>query len=230
MTDPVSVLYEDFPYDPEKILASACADAYVAIMLANGQIGVCSTLGQAVETDPLLLVSPDFNRPDHRMLVTAYANAHINYHPGISGVGDIFDQVDFSMKKHTVMVGYFPPLVEKFRKAAFSLHVFDLQKDDPGLTPITQLKEKLGQSDCVILTATTLVNSTIADITSHINQGTDIFLLGPSTPLYSRIKEQFNITTLFGMIFNLYDFKILEIISKGQGTQYFSKKGKKVSL
>src|SRR5450759_63955 len=76
MKDPVLVLFEDFPYNTEKILASACGEAYVAIMLANGQIGVCSTLDKTVETDPLLLTSPDLKRMDHRMLVTAYANAH----------------------------------------------------------------------------------------------------------------------------------------------------------
>ena len=59
MKDPVQVLLEDYAYDPEKILASARGEAYVAIMLAKGQIGVCSTLGKPIETDPLLLTKPD---------------------------------------------------------------------------------------------------------------------------------------------------------------------------
>ncbi|MCX6223556.1 MAG: hypothetical protein NTV01_02175, partial [Bacteroidia bacterium] len=110
MKDPVSLLFENFPYDTGKILASACGEAYVAIMLANGQIGVCSTLNKPVETDPLLLIRPDLKHLDHRMLITAYANAHVNYIQENLGSGDIFDQVDFASKKNTVMVGYFPPL------------------------------------------------------------------------------------------------------------------------
>ena len=230
MEDPVSVLFEDFPYNTDKILASACGDAYVAIMLANGHIGVCCTLNKPVETDPLILIKPDLKRMDHRMLVTAYANAHINYLQENPGSGDIFDQVDFARKKNTVMVGYFPPLVEKFRKDGISLTAFDQHKDYPDLTPMSQLGEKLGQSDCVIITSTTLINSTFTELVSQIKPGSEIYLLGPSTPLYPMIKQQYNITGLFGMVFKPYDFEVLEIINKGMDTQSFSKKGKKVSL
>jgi uncharacterized protein (DUF4213/DUF364 family) len=230
MKDPVLVLYEDFPYDPEKILASSCGDAYVAIMLANGHIGLCSTLNIPVKTDPMLLIKPDLKLLDHRILVTAYANAQINYRQEYSVSGDIFDQIDFKKKKHTVMIGYFPPLVEKFRKDGLSLTSFDQQSVYPDLAPISQLGEKLSQSDCVIITATTLINSTIEEVLLQIKPGSAIFLLGPSTSLYPAIKEQYNITSLFGMIFKPYDFDLLEIISKGMGTRSFSKKGKKVSL
>lgn len=230
MKDPVAILFEGYPYDSGKILASACGNAYVAIMLANGQIGVCSTLNKSVETDPLLLVKPDLTRLDHRMLVIAYANAHVNYLQDNLGSGDIFEVVNFSKRNHTVMVGYFPPLVEKFRKDGLALTVFDQQKDYPDLTPAEQLGEKLGQSDCVIITSTTLINSTLADVLPQIKSGSEIYVLGPSAPLYPVIKQEYNITSLFGMIFNLYDFQVLNIISTGLGTQSFSRKGKKVTL
>lgn len=230
MKDPVLVLFEDFPYNTEKILASSCGEAYVAIMLANGRIGVCSTLDKTVDADPLLLTSPDLKRMDHRMLVTAYANAHTNYIQENLGSGDIFDQVDFARKKNVVMVGYFPPLVEKFRKDGISLTTFDHGKDYPDLTPMSQLGEKLGQSDCVIITATTLINATFTEVVAQIKPGSEIYLLGPSTPLHPGIRQQYKITGLFGMVFKPYDFEVLEFISKGMGTQSFSKKGKKVSL
>ncbi len=230
MKDPVLQFSEEFPYDAEKILASACGSAYVAIMLANGQIGVCSTLNNPVETDPLTLSKPDLQLIDHRMLVMAYANAHQNYSQGNFGSGDIFDQIDFTIKKQTVMVGYFPPLVERFRKDGLSLAAFDQHKDYPDLTPISQMQETLAKSDCVIITATSLINSTFTGIVSQVKPGTEIFLLGPSVPLSPKFKKQYNITCLFGMVFNPYDFEVLDIISKGMGTQSFSKKGKKVSL
>lgn len=230
MKDPVSVLQERYPYDPEKILAASCGQAYVAIMLANGRIGVCSTLNQPVDADPLLLTNPDLKRPDHRMLVTAYANAQINYDQQYLGTGDIFEQVDFAGKKNTVMVGYFPPLVEKFRRDGLSLSAFDQMKDYPDLTPISELGSHLGKSDCVIITATALINSTLEKIMQQIPPDASKYLLGPSVTLDPAFKMDFNITCLFGMLFNPYDFEVLEIISKGMGTQAFSKKGKKVSL
>lgn len=230
MKDPVSVLYEAYPYDTGKILATSSGEAYVAIMLANGNTGVCSTINHAVETDPMLLGRPDLKRMDHRMLVMAYANAHSNYARENLGSGDIFDVVDFARKTSTVMVGYFPPLVEKFRKGNLALTAFDQQKDYPDLAPFSRLDEMLGQSDCVIITSTTLINSTFTGIIAKINPDAEIFMLGPSTPLYPPLKEEYHITRQFGMTFRPYDFEVLEIISKGMGTQSFSKKGKKVSL
>ena len=230
MQDPVSVLYQNFPYDAGKILATACGEAYVAIMLSNGQIGVCSTLANPVDTDPLLLVRPDLKRVDHRMLVTAYANAHVNYIQAGLGSGDIFDQIDFSTKKNTVMVGYFPPLVEKFRQDGLPLNAFDQHKNYPDLTPIEQLDEKLNLADCVIITASALVNSTLSEVFQKVRPDSETYLLGPSTPLFPLIRDQYKISRLFGMIFKPYDFEVLEIISQGMGTRSFSKKGKKVSL
>jgi uncharacterized protein (DUF4213/DUF364 family) len=230
MKDPVSALFDSFPFDPEKVLATACGDAYVAVMLANGQIGVCSTLNKPVETDPLQLHKPDLKIFDHRVLVIAYANAHINYLDPNPVSGDIFEQVDFTAKKNTVMIGYFPPLVAKFRKDGLPLFAFDQVKDYPDLTPISQLKAKLDQSDCVIITATSLINSTFSEIVGMLKPGSEIYLLGPSTTLSSIFFEDYAISGLFGMTFKLYDFNLLEIISKGLGTQSFSKKGKKVAL
>jgi len=230
MKDYVEALAEEYPYDPEQILATACGSLYVAIMLRNGQIGVCSTLNNQVETDPLLLLKPDLKRPDHRMMVIAYANAHLNYLPKELGSGDIFDLIDFAIKKEIVMVGYFPPLVEKFRTNNIPLSIFDAQKESGELTPISLLNEKLQLSDCVIITSTSLLNQTFSEITSQIKSGAEIYLLGPTTPLDPGLKKQYNIRSLFGMLFKNYDFELLTTISQGMGTQSFSKKSKKVSL
>lgn len=230
MRDPVSILCEAYPYDPGKILASACGEAYVAIMLANGQIGVCSTLSHPVNTDPLLLSAPDLKILEHRMLTTAFANAHLNYLPENPGSGDIFDQVDFTKKQNTVMIGYFPPLVEKFRKLDIPLSAFDQHKEYPDLTPLSQLDEKVSNAGCVIITATTLINSTFTDIISKVKVGVEVYLLGPSTPLLPELKSGYSVTGLFGMTFRPFDFEILSLIGNGNGTQSFSKRSNKVSL
>ena len=230
MSDPVTILFEAYPFDPGKILASACGEAYVAIMLANGQIGVCSTLSHPVNTDPLLLTSPDLKNLEHRMLVTAFANAHLNYGHKNLGSGDIFEQVDFTKKQNTAMIGYFPPLVEKFRRDGIPLSAFDQLKEYPDMTPLSQLNENLSQAGCVIITATTLINSTFVDIMSKVKPGVEVYMLGPSTPLLPELKSVYSITRLFGMTFRSFDFEILSLIGNGNGTQSFSKKSNKVSL
>jgi len=230
MKDPLSVLYESYPYNPEEILATAVGAAYVAIMLTNGEIGVCSTLNKLVTTDPLTLFDPDLNNHDHRVMTTAIVNAHANYKDDDFGQGDIFEQIDFSKKIDTVMIGFFPPLVEKFQSNSIPFSVFDQQKEDSALTPASKLEENLGKSDCIIMTSTTITNLSFTRIISMTNEDSKIYLLGPSTPLHPILKDQYNIVQLFGMVFKPYDFEVLGIISKGFGTQSFSKKGKKVSL
>ncbi len=224
------LLFEAFPYDAGKVLASACGEAYVAIMLASGRIGVCSTLGKPIETDPLQLTSPDLKNREHRMLVTAYANAHVNYEHANLGSGDIFERVDFASKRNTVMIGYFPPLVDKFRRDGITLFPFDQLKSYPDLVPQSLMGEKLSQTDCVVISATSLINSTFTEIISQVNPGSEIYLLGPSTPLFEDLLSDYRITKLFGMTFRLFDFEVLGLIGKGMGTQSFSKKSFKVSL
>jgi uncharacterized protein (DUF4213/DUF364 family) len=230
MKDPASNLFKTYPFDPDKILAAACGETYVAVMLANGQIGVCSTLQKPVLADPMQLSRPDPERIDHRMLLLAFANAHVNYEVDKPGTGDIFDQVDFSRMPHTVMIGYFPPLVQKFRESRFSLSVFDLDQNHSDQDPIDRLDEDLARAGCVIMTSTTLLNQTFAESYGKIPPAAAVYLLGPSTPLSPSMKKEYGLSGLFGMQFRPYDFEVLEIISNGLGTRSFSTRAKKVSL
>lgn len=228
--NPLYDLINTFPYDPDKVLATASGNAYVAIMLSNGQIGVCSTLNKPVTTDPLLLHKPDLDKEDHRMFSIAYINAHLNYQNDQLQTGDIFERIDFKNHHRTVMIGYFSPLVEKFQKDNLDLKIFDLFKVGPDITPAEELDTTLGEATCVILTSTALVNNTFPKILELVQEKAQVYLLGPSTPLNIDFKNHFHIDGLFGMIFNRYDFGVLEIIGSGLGTQVFGKKGKKVSL
>lgn len=230
MTDPIGWMSERYPYDPDKILACARGGIYTAIMLANGNIGVCATLGHPVDTDPISVFKTDLTRIDHRILVNAFYNANCNNIAEIKSSGDIFDIIDFSGTSNNVMVGYFPPLVEKFREAGIQVKIFDQSKDYPGLVPMNELIRRIPEADRIIITSTTLFNGSFEGIMHQKRTSADLFLLGPSTPLDPEFKKAFDITGLFGMIFEPYDFEVLEIIGKGHGTPSFSAKGKKVSL
>ncbi len=230
MTDPLVFLSERCPYDAGNILASVRGKKYFGIMLANGQIGVSSTLGITIEADPLLVTKSDLNRQDHRVFQLAYANAVLNYEQEYSLTGDIFELVQFGKDKPTVMIGYFPPLVEKFRGAGLPLKVFDLQQEYADLSPASELPSAAAAAGQVIISATSLINKTVFEILAHAKTKTDLYLLGPSTPLTDQMKKIFGFTHLFGMIFDPYEFAVLELIGQGLGTQSFSSKGKKVKL
>lgn len=230
MDDPIAWMSGRYPYDPARILASARGSVYTAVMLANGQIGLCATPGHPVDTDPISIFTMNLSRTDHRILENAYYNANSNYPADKMKTGDIFDIIGFSEGSRNVMIGYFPPLVEKFRQAGIPVSVFDQSRDFPEVVPAEELDRLVPEAERIIMTSTTIFNGSFNRIMALRNPGAELFLLGPSTPLDPEFKKEYGISGLFGMVFEPYDFEVLRLIGQGEGTPAFSAKGKKVSL
>lgn len=230
MTDPLVYLSGICPYNPGKILATVRGDAYFAVMLSDGKIGVCSTLDGRTGSDPLQVKTIDLSQPDHRVFQLAYSNAMLNYVREYPEPGDIFDLVEFTKDCPSVMIGYFPPLVQKFRKAGLPVKIFDLRKTDPDILPIEELPESVHQARQLVVSASSLINQSFTEILSYSHSESDLYLLGPSTPLDEGFKTAFRIRRLFGMVFEPYEFAVLDRIGQGLGTQSFSTFGEKVSL
>ena len=92
------------------------------------------------------------------------------------------------------MVGYFPPLAEKFLQQGFSITVIEKQParvpEVPGLEVFTT-PEALAECGYVICTASTLINNTIEQILRAARPQTSVNLFGPSAsglpdPLFAR--------------------------------------------
>jgi hypothetical protein len=230
MVDPIEWMSDRYPYDPDRILACTRGSVYTALMLANGQIGVCATPGNPEDTDPVSIFQADLSRTDHRILVNAFYNAHCNCKTDMMKHGDIFELIDFSRTSKHVMIGYFPPLVEKFRKGGIPVSVFDHSKEFPDVFPAGEMSTLVPEAEKIIMTSTTIFNGSFSKILALKNPSSQLYLLGPSTPLDPDFKQEFGIAGLFGMIFEPYDFEVLKIIGQGHGTPSFSAKGKKVSL
>jgi len=79
-----------------------------------------------------------------------------------------------------VVVGHFP-FVEKMRNKFKSFHVLEL-KPGPGDLAADQAAKVLPQADLAALTATSLLNSTLAQILSLCRPECFKIMLGPSTP------------------------------------------------
>jgi uncharacterized protein (DUF4213/DUF364 family) len=230
MQDTLIYLAEKYPYKSANILACIRGSKYFGIMLKNGRIGVCATLGAKLETDPLLITRIDPDREDHRIYQLAYANANINYGSPHSAGGDIFDLVDFSKSSLMAMVGYFPPLVKKFRDSGMNLKVFDLHQKYDDCDPLEEFENSVANADTLIITATTLVNKSLNNILSLTGSKSVKFLLGPSTPLLKEMQTEYGFNHLFGMVFEPYEFGVLDLIGQGEGTQKFGTFGTKVML
>lgn len=230
MKEPIQHFFETYGFDPELIKISALGERYAAVMLKNGNMGVCAVLQNEIKIRPEDIKKPDLNRPDHRIILNAYYNALLNYENNDYQQADIFEKLDFRKYNSIVMIGYFRTLVKKFETEKIPLFIFDKAEDDEILTCMKDQKMFLEKADCVILSGTTIFNSTFLDITESTKKDADIFLLGPSNILHNDMFRYRNIKIVFGSVFQQNDMEVIEIINNGGGTPDFLHRLNKVYI
>jgi len=228
MLEPISHFYNSFGIDTEQIHKIVCGDKYVAVLLKNGNIGVCSTLKNKVSVTIDDLNYFNRNSTQHRIVGIAYFNALLNYDRQYPKQIDIFDEIDFNKFQNIVMIGYFGSLTDKFKSASINLSIFDLKNNNNALVDINKQKEFLNKADVVILTSTSVLNNTFLEIIESTSENCRIFTLGPSTILHPDMFKYQNIHTIFGSIFEKSDSELLDIIKNGAGTKRFLHLMKKV--
>jgi uncharacterized protein (DUF4213/DUF364 family) len=230
VTEPLAYFHRHFGFDTGRIHRIEAGRRYVGLMLTNGQIGVCSTLNNPLRSGDVHFAKPDLSRREHRIVYNAYLNALLNYEIEYESENDIFEHIDFARRGEIVMIGYFRPLVKKFRAAGIHLTIFDQLEKDGLLTPLEQMSFFLSTARSVILSSTTLSNNTFLSILEQTPTRCEIFLLGPSSLLHPWLKRYKNIVNIYGTLFNPFDDQVLDVISAGKGTRTFLKYGKKVHI
>ncbi len=231
MEEPLKFLYKQYGFQKDEIKEVVIGDKYLAILLKNGDVGVCAILKNKIVDAISEIENLNLDVPSHRIFYTAWLNAKINYENDYSDQKDIFDLINFSKYEKIVMVGYFKPVAEKLRKAEIDFSIFDLYKQDKEIVPLEMQREYVRGADAVILTATSLFNGTFRNIVCNSSPGAcDIFVLGPSAILSKELLKYRNVKNLFGFVFPKEGEKALQIIREGGGTRSFNKFGSKVYI
>lgn len=228
--EPIRHFVEKHGVDVSKIEKIICGHRYSAVLLKNGNIGVCANLLKDISVTVEDLQSPDLDNTGHRIILNAYFNALLNYAPDNYEDGDIFEAVDFKRCGNIVMIGLFKPVVAKFKTQNIDIHVFDQIKESDLLVPIEDEPEYIKKADAVILTATSIFNGTFMEIIDNTGENCDIFLLGPSAIMAPDMFRYRNIKKIFGAIFPARDEKMLNAITRGLCTKEFIRYGRKVSI
>ena len=228
--EPINYFVEKYGVDILNIKKIICGKKYSAVMLKNGNIGVCANLFNPVDVKIEDLKSLDLRKFEHRIIVNAYFNASLNYLNKYDDSGDIFEIVDFVQYQNIIMIGLFQPLLEKFDEKNIKITVFDLIKQSIVLSPLGNKIKYVKKADAIILSATTIFNETFMNILTNSGEDCDIFLLGPSSIMSKDLFAYKNITKIFGSIFLSNDERVLNIINDGYGTKKFLPFGKKVCL
>ena len=99
-----------------------------------------------------------------------------------------------------------------------------------GITKPEKQPDFIKIAEAIILTGTSTFNNTFSNIIGWSEQGSDIYVLGPSTILHPDMFLYGNIKVLFGALFEKYDNNPLKIIQEGKGTRDFLPFMRKVYL
>jgi hypothetical protein len=128
------------------------------------------------------------------------------------------------------MVGFFAPLLSLLRNMAGEVLIFEKNPDRAtGLYSDEQAEEMLPSCSVAIITATSIINDTFANIAHAARNSRVIVVLGASTPLVPYIFKNYGVTHLSGVIIT-DPMSILRVISEGKGMRFFKGYIKKVNI
>ena len=102
------------------------------------------------------------------------------------------------------MIGYIPPVAKELGKLANRVIVFDRGLDSNGgegaaqVCPMELQSELLPECDLMIITGTTLINSTLEQLLGWCIKAREIVLVGSSTPMLAEAFEGTGVTALAG--------------------------------
>ena len=221
MKEPIEYFFEKYGIDLKSINQIICGEKYIAVLLKNGQVGVCATLNNYVNIEARDLQFADVKNVQHRIVLNAYFNAVFNYQNEYDTTSDIFDKIDFKKYNKIVMTGFFRSLVKKFERENIDLIIFDKAEEDEKLTDMSKQLTEVAKADALILSSTSVFNNTFMDLVSATKDSCDIYTLGPSTILNQEMFQYRNIKYLFGSIFEANDVNTLKIVQHGGGTKQF---------
>ncbi len=166
-----------------------------------------------------------------RTMALALINA-LNYKNALKMPDDkdnniMFEILDIKKGRNVSMVGFFGPLITYFRKNNIDLDILDNTKKIGNKEDFYK-KLKTG-TDVLILTSTSLLNSTTEEIHENTGEKVKTVLLGPSTPMVKEAFEHLPVSILAGTV-PLDKDKVLKAIRHGTGTPNIQRYSKKVYL
>lgn len=153
-----------------------------------GEIPLPATAGELARTLPDFAAGPDPFRPNAVSVALAAANSLL---PIPDEAVDVKAQdllLLLCRNRRVVVIGHFP-FVEKIRDEFASFAVLELNPK-PGDLPATEAASVLPQADGVLITATTLLNGTLAGLLELLRPGCFSILAGPSAPFAPGLFER----------------------------------------
>ena len=136
----------------------------------------------------------------------------------------LFDHFKIGQGTHAAMVGFIGPLVDLLKQKQAAVEVLDASRN---MGHKDDFYAKLGNwADVLILTSTSILNSTTEEILQHVSPTVKTVMLGPSTPMVAEAFKHLPVHMLAGTV-PIDKENVLKAIRHGMGTpvlQKFSRK------
>jgi len=206
---------------------------YTAVATSDGGIGIaytyfadkksCMVLNEAIDYEGrwanALLKKIKSKSTIERSMALALVNA-LNYEAALKLPQDknntiLLKHFDIQPDTNVAMVGYFGPMVDRFKEKNIPLEILDTSR---GLGNRQDFYQKLGSwADVLLLTSTSILNNTAEEILAHNHEKVKTAMLGPSTPMVAKVFEHLPVQMLAGTVPIKKD-NILKAIRHGMGT------------
>jgi len=160
----------------------------------------------------------------------ACANSLVNRNERAHLAGDILEHLEVRPEDDVAMVGHFGPLVERLRKRARSLAIFERVAAPTGLLrPQEEALAALPRCQIALFTATSLINHTLDGLLDAARGCRQVVVLGASTPLMAEAFSTTGVTMLSGVVVVAAE-EVLRVVSEGGGMRQFSPYVRKVTM
>lgn len=156
-------------------------------------------------------------------------NARVNQPAQALITKNLIEVILAAQHKNIVMAGLIRRVFDQLQLAGLSPRVFDLQKEDPELTPLCQMTACLQQADVLLATGTCFANGSLESMTGLMKKNARMFIIGPSAPLSPLLFEMIpNLQGVFGSI--VLSKAIVQKIKNGAGVSQLREDLQKVVL
>ncbi|MFZ1984230.1 MAG: DUF364 domain-containing protein [Desulfatitalea sp.] len=167
--------------------------------------------------------------PLHRSMALALINA-LNYAEARALPEDATDRGwldSFAIEEGTrvAMVGFFRPLMKKFKERGALVEVLD---DGQGIGDRTGFYRKLdGWADVLLLTSTSIINETTEELLGRLGPAVKVVMLGPSTPMAPAAFRHLPVHMLAGTVPD-DQAAVMKAVRHGEGTPVIHRFSRKV--
>lgn len=218
---------------------------YTAVATSDGGIGLaytyfedkksCMVLNEDIDYEgqpaSTLLEKIKSESTIERSMALALVNA-LNYENALKLPEDknnaiLFNEFKIQPDTNVAMVGFFGPLVERFKEKNVPLEILDASR---GLGNRKDFYKKLTNwTDVLLLTSTSILNNTAEEILSHPHENVKTTMLGPSTPMVAEAFAHLPVHMLAGTV-PLDRENIIKAVRHGMGTPMLHKFSRKSYL